>query len=187
MVMISIRPAMTSPTPCRGHPQISCSGPPRTSRFRSSLIQHWLKTGPLSKHRASSRPAKQLSTTGYGSRRDRLSRVPRVCWQRALLQQRYRRSLCGFDLGRRDGLLRRERSGTAQVYWDSPMRLGDNRPSILALGPGRLLIAHSSDHRLAPLPAMGRRSSMESAPTSSSPTLQLRGHRVHRNSRRSAR
>jgi hypothetical protein len=30
--------------------------------------------------------------------------------------------------------------------------VGDNRPSILALGPGRLLITHSSDHRLSPLP-----------------------------------
>lgn len=30
--------------------------------------------------------------------------------------------------------------------------VGDNRPSMLALGPGRLLIAHSSDHRLSPLP-----------------------------------
>jgi len=30
--------------------------------------------------------------------------------------------------------------------------VGDNRPSIVALGPGRLLIAHSSDHRLSPLP-----------------------------------
>ena len=30
--------------------------------------------------------------------------------------------------------------------------VGDNRPSILALGPGRLLIAHSSDHRLSPGP-----------------------------------
>jgi hypothetical protein len=29
--------------------------------------------------------------------------------------------------------------------------VGDNRPSIVALGPGRLLIAHSSDHRLSPL------------------------------------
>jgi len=28
--------------------------------------------------------------------------------------------------------------------------VSDNRPSILALGPGRLLIAHSSDHRLSP-------------------------------------
>ena len=30
--------------------------------------------------------------------------------------------------------------------------VGDNRPSMVALGPGRLLIAHSSDHRLSPLP-----------------------------------
>jgi hypothetical protein len=30
--------------------------------------------------------------------------------------------------------------------------VGDNRPSIVALGPGRLMIAHSSDHRLSPLP-----------------------------------
>jgi hypothetical protein len=30
--------------------------------------------------------------------------------------------------------------------------VGDNRPSMVALGPGRLLIAHSSDHRLNPLP-----------------------------------
>ncbi len=30
--------------------------------------------------------------------------------------------------------------------------VGDNRPSMAALGAGRLLIAHSSDHRLAPLP-----------------------------------
>jgi hypothetical protein len=29
--------------------------------------------------------------------------------------------------------------------------VGDNRPSMVALGPGRLLIAHSSDHRLSPL------------------------------------
>src|SRR5262249_29404308 len=29
--------------------------------------------------------------------------------------------------------------------------VGGNRPSILALAPGRLLIAHSSDHRLNPL------------------------------------
>jgi len=28
--------------------------------------------------------------------------------------------------------------------------VGDNRPSMVALGPGRLLIAHSSDHRLSP-------------------------------------
>ena len=45
------------------------------------------------------------------------------------------------------------------VQWHGPGVLGftdavgDNRPSILALGPGRLLIAHSSDHRLAPLSA----------------------------------
>ncbi len=31
--------------------------------------------------------------------------------------------------------------------------VGDNRPSVVALGPGRLLIAHSSDHRLSPLGA----------------------------------
>ncbi|HYM12291.1 MAG TPA: hypothetical protein VEU62_16265 [Bryobacterales bacterium] len=30
--------------------------------------------------------------------------------------------------------------------------VGDNRPSILALGPGQLLIAQSMDHRLSPLP-----------------------------------
>ena len=30
--------------------------------------------------------------------------------------------------------------------------VADNRPSILALGPGHLLIGHSSDHRLNPLP-----------------------------------
>ncbi len=30
--------------------------------------------------------------------------------------------------------------------------VGDNRPAILGLAPGRLLIAHSSDHRLSPLP-----------------------------------
>jgi hypothetical protein len=30
--------------------------------------------------------------------------------------------------------------------------VGDNRPSMVALGPGRLLIAHSTDHRLTPLP-----------------------------------
>jgi len=30
--------------------------------------------------------------------------------------------------------------------------VGDNRPSILALGPGHLLIGHSTDHRLTPLP-----------------------------------
>src|SRR6202011_4990815 len=30
--------------------------------------------------------------------------------------------------------------------------VGDNRPAMVALGPGRLLIAHSSDHRLSPLP-----------------------------------
>ncbi len=29
--------------------------------------------------------------------------------------------------------------------------VGDNRPSMVALGSGRLLIAHSSDHRLAPI------------------------------------
>jgi hypothetical protein len=29
--------------------------------------------------------------------------------------------------------------------------VGDNRPAIVALGPGRLLIAHSSDHRLSPV------------------------------------
>ncbi|HEV2199575.1 MAG TPA: hypothetical protein VGR73_07130 [Bryobacteraceae bacterium] len=31
--------------------------------------------------------------------------------------------------------------------------VGDNRPSILALGPGHLLLAHSSDHRLSPIVA----------------------------------
>jgi hypothetical protein len=41
--------------------------------------------------------------------------------------------------------------------WHGPGVLGftdavsDNRPSMIALGPGRLLIAHSSDHRLNPL------------------------------------
>jgi len=30
--------------------------------------------------------------------------------------------------------------------------VGDNRPSIITLGPGHLLIGHSSDHRLSPLP-----------------------------------
>src|SRR5262249_8739861 len=29
--------------------------------------------------------------------------------------------------------------------------VGDNRPAMIALAPGRLLIAHSSDHRLSPL------------------------------------
>ncbi|HEV3333442.1 MAG TPA: hypothetical protein VG096_20805 [Bryobacteraceae bacterium] len=32
--------------------------------------------------------------------------------------------------------------------------VGDNRPSIVALGPGHLLIAHVSDHRLSPMPAV---------------------------------
>ncbi|MBZ5621332.1 MAG: DUF3604 domain-containing protein [Acidobacteriia bacterium] len=52
----------------------------------------------------------------------------------------------------------------AMVYfdgsqWHGPGVLGftdavsDNRPSMLALAPGRLLIAHSSDHRLNPLSA----------------------------------
>jgi hypothetical protein len=52
---------------------------------------------------------------------------------------------------------------SAMVYFDGSQwhgpgvlgftdAVGDNRPSILALGPGRLLIAHSSDHRLSPLP-----------------------------------
>ena len=42
--------------------------------------------------------------------------------------------------------------------WHGPGVLGftdavsDNRPSMVALGPGHLLIAHSSDHRLNPLP-----------------------------------
>jgi hypothetical protein len=51
----------------------------------------------------------------------------------------------------------------AMVYfdgatWHGPGVLGftdavsDNRPSILALAPGRLLIAHSCDHRLSPQP-----------------------------------
>jgi hypothetical protein len=31
--------------------------------------------------------------------------------------------------------------------------VGDNRPAVVALGPGRLLIAHSSDHRLSPIAA----------------------------------
>jgi hypothetical protein len=31
--------------------------------------------------------------------------------------------------------------------------VGDNRPAIVALGPGHLLIAHSSDHRLSPIGA----------------------------------
>ncbi len=41
--------------------------------------------------------------------------------------------------------------------WHGPGVLGftdavsDNRPSMVALGPGRLLIAHSSDHRLSPM------------------------------------
>jgi hypothetical protein len=45
------------------------------------------------------------------------------------------------------------------AQWHGPGVLGytdavsDNRPSIVALGPGRLLIAHSSDHRLSPLSA----------------------------------
>ena len=50
----------------------------------------------------------------------------------------------------------------AMVYFDGAQWHGpgvlaftdavsDNRPSILSLGPGRLLIAHSSDHRLSPL------------------------------------
>ncbi len=30
--------------------------------------------------------------------------------------------------------------------------VGDNRPAILPMGPGRLLIAHAMDHRLSPLP-----------------------------------
>jgi hypothetical protein len=44
------------------------------------------------------------------------------------------------------------------AQWHGPGVLGftdavsDNRPSMIALGPGRLLIAHSSDHRLSPLP-----------------------------------
>ena len=33
--------------------------------------------------------------------------------------------------------------------------VGDNRPAMIALGPGRLLIAHSSDHRLSPLVSPG--------------------------------
>jgi hypothetical protein len=52
----------------------------------------------------------------------------------------------------------------AMVYfdgtqWHGPGVLGftdavsDNRPSMIALGPGRLLIAHSSDHRLSPISA----------------------------------
>ncbi|MDQ2950176.1 MAG: hypothetical protein M3Y27_30270 [Acidobacteriota bacterium] len=52
----------------------------------------------------------------------------------------------------------------AMVYfdgsqWHGPGVLGftdavsDNRPSIVSLGPGRLLIAHSSDHRLSPVAA----------------------------------
>jgi len=31
--------------------------------------------------------------------------------------------------------------------------VGDNRPAVVALAPGRLLIAHSSDHRLSPIAA----------------------------------
>jgi len=54
----------------------------------------------------------------------------------------------------------------AMVYfdgsqWHGPGVLGftdavsDNRPSIIALGPGHLLITHSSDHRLSPLVVNG--------------------------------
>ena len=44
------------------------------------------------------------------------------------------------------------------VKWNSPGffanadGLLDNRPAMLALGPGRLLIAQAMDHRLSPLP-----------------------------------
>jgi hypothetical protein len=44
------------------------------------------------------------------------------------------------------------------AQWHGPGVLGftdavsDNRPSMIALGGGRLLIAHSTDHRLSPLP-----------------------------------
>jgi len=52
---------------------------------------------------------------------------------------------------------------TAMIYFDGSQwhgpgvladteAVGDNRPSILPLGPGHLLIAHSMDHRLSPLP-----------------------------------
>ncbi len=52
---------------------------------------------------------------------------------------------------------------SAMVYFDGSQwhgpgvladsdAVGDNRPSLLALGPGHLLIAHAMDHRLSPLP-----------------------------------
>jgi hypothetical protein len=52
---------------------------------------------------------------------------------------------------------------SAMVYFDGSQwhgpgvlantdSVGDNRPSILPLGPGHLLIGHATDHRLSPLP-----------------------------------
>jgi hypothetical protein len=70
-----------------------------------------------------------------------------------------------------DGLSTSEATGatvgsvwvSAMIYFDGAQwhgpgvlantdAVGDNRPSILPVGPGRLLIAHATDHRLSPAP-----------------------------------
>ena len=114
-----------------------------------SPIPRWRRSAATDKAWTAKRTQEQLPAPRHGFGWHRVSGVPRDCWHRDCPRAMPPAGVGQAPSGSGAMVYFEGASGTGRACWHSPTPLATIVRRYLRSAPGRLLIAHSSDHRLS--------------------------------------